>query len=444
MRRLERGASYVPLIIVVVLLIVVIVWAYIKHDEVDKLTKDLAAAEATADAEGVRYAEMAAYVNLVADVVGFDLTEPGEGKLIAFKIDKDKISAFLTDRLSGLKDLWREFPEGIYDFTNADGGSIEKTEGGMIKVRYIEPGSIPSEITLERLYGLVFSAENKMLVDVKGMFTALREEKVSHKEEVTGRDKTLGEKDAEIQRITNERNSIQASLIQKESDLKVEISGLEDQKRALEVDLDSSRKDAREQIIARNNTIAALKQDIVKLKELKRFIEEPIGPDGEILAVAEGQGIAVINRGKADHLQPGLTFDVYALGKGAQKVYKGVITVLDVDADTAKVRIVSTNNPMNPIVMGDSIESLTYNANVKLNFVLIGRFRKYGRSAAMKRIEQLGQNVQKSVVITTNYLVIGAPESEDENLEDTDDYRRAKELGIRVITEKQLSTFLLY
>ena len=40
--------------------------------------------------------------------------------------------------------------------------------------------------------------------------------------------------------------------------------------------------------------------------------------------------------------------------------------------------------------------------------------------------------------------MIGAPESEDENLEDTDDYRRAKELGIRVITEKQLSTFLLY
>ena len=56
----------------------------------------------------------------------------------------------------------------------------------------------------------------------------------------------------------------------------------------------------------------------------------------EILAVAEGQNIAVIDRGKADHLQAGLTFDVYALGKGAQKVYKGVITVLDVDAGTAR------------------------------------------------------------------------------------------------------------
>ena len=76
--------------------------------------------------------------------------------------------------------------------------------------------------------------------------------------------------------------------------------------------------------------------------------------------------------------------------------------------------------------------------------MLIGRFKKYGRSDAAKRLEQLGQNVDKSVGITTNYLVIGAPENEDDNLEDTDDYRRAKELGIRVITEKQLSTFLLY
>ena len=146
---------------------------------------------------------MAAYVNLVADVTGFDLTEPGEGKLMAFKIDKDLISAFLTERLKGLKTLWREFPAGIYDFTNADGGSIDRSEGDMIRVRYIEPGSIPSEITLERLYGLILSAENKVLVDLKGMFTALRDAKASNEEEVAGRDKTLGEKDTEIQRITN-------------------------------------------------------------------------------------------------------------------------------------------------------------------------------------------------------------------------------------------------
>ena len=446
MRRLERGASYVPLIIVVVLLIVAIVWAYIKHDEADKLSKELVGAKDKAKTEETRRVEIAGYLNEVADLVGFPLTVADEasGKKLAYKVDRDAIRTFITDMYGQLKDLKRDYPEGIYDFSNADGGRIERTEGGMVTVRYVEPGRIPSEGTLEGLYGLMRSGMDKMLVDMQAMFTVLKDAKATAKSDLEGRDTTIGEKDAEIQRITAERNSLQASRIQLESDLKAQISGLEDAKRALEVELDGARKDSREQISVLNNDIAALKQNIVKLKRLKQMVEEPIGRDGSILAVAEGQNIAVIDRGKFHHLQPGLTFDVYNLGKGAQKVYKGVITVLDVDSHSAKVRIVSTLNPMNPIVKGDQIESLAYNADQKLNFVLLGRFQKYGRSDAMKRLEQIGQGVQKHVDIYTNYLVLGAPQGEDQSLEDTEDYRRAKELGIRVITEKQLSTFLLY
>ena len=132
MRRLERGASYVPLIIVVVLLIVAVVWAYIKHDEADKLAKDLAAAQVSAEAESERRTKMAGYLNEISDLVGFDLTEPNEaeGKLQEYKIDRDNIRKFIEDKFAELKALKREFPEGIYDFSNADGGKIERTEGG--------------------------------------------------------------------------------------------------------------------------------------------------------------------------------------------------------------------------------------------------------------------------------------------------------------------------
>ena len=446
MRRLERGASYVPLIIVVVLLIVTIVWAYIKHDEADNLGKQLVTAKAKQEAEADRRTKIAGYLNELSELVGFDLTEPNEaeGKLQAYKIDRDNIDKFIKDRFEELKALKRDFPEGIYDFSNADGGKIERTEGGMVTVRYLEPGRIPSEGTLEGLYALMRSGMDKMLVDLNGMFTVLKDAKGTAQTDLEGKDSTIGEKEAEIQRITNERNSLQASRIQLESDLKAQISGLEDAKRALEVELDGARKDSREKITDLNNEIAALRQNIIKLKQLKKMVEEPIGPDGEILAVAEGQSIAVINRGKFHHLRPGLTFDVYSLGKGAVKVYKGIITVLDVDTHSAKVRIVETKSPMNPIVKGDLIESLAYNPDQKLNFVLLGRFQQYGRSDAMKRLEQIGQGVQKHVDIFTNYLVLGAPNNEDSSLEDSDDYRRAKELGIRIITEKQLSTFLLY
>lgn len=290
MRRLERGASYVPLIIVVVLLIVAIVWAYIKHDEADKLAKDLAVASQKAKTESDRRAQMAGYLNDLSDLVGFDLTNANEaeGKLLEYKIDRDSVREFIKARFEELKALKREFPEGIYDFTNADGGRIEKTEGGMITVRYVEPGRIPTEGTLEGLYALMSSGMNKMLVDMESMFTVLKDAKSTAKSDLEGKDTTIGEKEAEIQRITAERNSLQASRIQLESDLKAQISGLEDAKRALEVELDGARKDSREQVSLLNNEIAALKQNIIKLKKLQEMVQEPIGPDGEILAVAEG------------------------------------------------------------------------------------------------------------------------------------------------------------
>ena len=48
------------------------------------------------------------------------------------------------------------------------------------------------------------------------------------------------------------------------------------------------------------------------------------------------------------------------------------------------------------------------------------------------------------MTIDTNYLVMGAPTTEDENLRDTDAYKHADELGIAVITEAQLQMFLRY
>ena len=269
MRRLERGASYVPLIIVVVLLIVAIVWAYIKHDEADKLSKELVGAKDKAKTEETRRVEIAGYLNEVADLVGFPLTVADEasGKKLAYKVDRDAIRTFITDMYGQLKALKREFPEGIYDFSNADGGSIERTEGGMITVRYIEPGRIPSEGTLEGLYSLMRSGMDKMLVDLNGMFKVLGDVKATAKSDLAGKDKTIGEKETEIQRITGERNSLQASLIQKESDLKAQISGLEDAKRALEVELDGARKESRQKIADLNNMIAGLQQNIVKLNQ---------------------------------------------------------------------------------------------------------------------------------------------------------------------------------
>ncbi len=40
--------------------------------------------------------------------------------------------------------------------------------------------------------------------------------------------------------------------------------------------------------------------------------------------------------------------------------------------------------------------------------------------------------------------MLGEPENEDLNLRDTDAYKQAVELGVKVITEAQLSRFMNY
>lgn len=143
-------------------------------------------------------------------------------------------------------------------------------------------------------------------------------------------------------------------------------------------------------------------------------------------------------------MQPGLKFTVYALGKGAQQVDKAFVEVIEVLERTSVARVLDLVNPMNPVVRGDLFASPDYNPDEVIHFFLLGRFQKYGRSDAAKRLEMLGAKVDAKVGIDTHYLVLGAPEREDENLRDTEAYRTAQELGVKVITEDQLARFMNY
>ena len=192
------------------------------------------------------------------------------------------------------------------------------------------------------------------------------------------------------------------------------------------------------------NSLLAKTQEVRKLIKRRIDGQKPVGPDGEVLAVTEAGGLVVLSRGKADHLMPGTTFTVFNYGKGAVKIAKGTVKVLEVKDRTAVARIIEVVSPLDPIVDGDMFESATYNPAEVLHFYLLGQFRKYGRSDAARRLEQIGVKVDTKVSVDTDYLVIGAPVREDENLQDTEAYKLARELGITVITEEQLSRFLLY
>jgi hypothetical protein len=446
MRRHERGASYVPLIIVVVLLIVAVVWAYIQTDKAQKLEKDLAAAQKNAKEENDRRTKTLGYLKDLADQVGFPIDNPTADMPADFHSDVTKVKSFILTKLGDLKDKYvREFPVGVYTFDEENGG-IKRSEedNGKVKVGYIAVGKIPSEVTLENLYGLMDEAMGRMLNDITRLVGDKKTLMQSEVEKVKGLNDTIAEKDKEIARLRSEVDKITNQKAQQERDLNDQINSLTDQKREAEEKANQVEEQMKTKVAALNNQLLAKEQDVQKLKKRHFTNTVPVGPDGQVLAVTDDQGIAVINRGKKDHLAPNTTFDFYTLGKGDQKIMKGTGVVLDVGPEQARVRITSLANQANPIVPGDYIESVTYNPNETLHFFLLGRMQKYGKSDAAARLRQLGQKVDDKVGIMTDYLVLGSPEGEDDNLRDTEAYKKAQELGVKVITERQLSQFLNY
>jgi type II secretory pathway pseudopilin PulG len=445
MRRLERGASYVPLIIVAVLLVVAGVWAFIQTDKADKLERDIANFKAQAQEQNARRTATLGYLQKLGDRIGFGIETPTEDMKAEYRADTSKVNEFIAEKLAYLKDKYtRDFPVSVYSFDENGGVKRSEPEEGKVKVGYISVGKIPAETTLQNLFGLMDEGLGRMLNDI----TRLVAEKKQLQEGFDQREAefrtTLTTKDQEIGRLRSEVDNLTAQKAQLEREKNDEIQGLENQKREAVERADSLETQMKEQVADLNNQILARDQDIQKLKRRKLEIEVPVGPDGQVLAVTDDQGIAVINRGKKDHLAPNTSFTFYTLGKGAQKIEKGTGVVLDVESDQARVRITSLANAANPIVPGDYFESVTYNPSETLHFYLLGRMQKYGRSDAAQRLQQLGQAVDDKVGISTDYLVLGSPEGEDENLRDTEAYKRAQELGIKVITERQLSQFLNY
>ena len=123
MRRLERGASYVPLIIVIVLLLVAVVWAYIKTDELDQTKIELAKTKADWESEQARRIAVLKHTMKVADEVGWLVEADVGDKKMEYGSDYDRIQAWVNTSLLNLKEKYvREFPRSVYTVDEASGG----------------------------------------------------------------------------------------------------------------------------------------------------------------------------------------------------------------------------------------------------------------------------------------------------------------------------------
>lgn len=138
--------------------------------------------------------------------------------------------------------------------------------------------------------------------------------------------------------------------------------------------------------------------------------------DGEVIMVNEAAGTVHINLGSEDHVYRGLTFSVYDRSAGITRdgKPKAEVEILAIDRRVATARILSSDRK-NPIVTGDRVANLIWDANHENEFVVAGEFDLNGDGMpdydAIRKIEALirkwGGKVSEQVSATTDFVILG-------------------------------------
>lgn len=431
-RARERGMSFWPFAVSLLGLIVFIILWFSAASERDNANAAAARAENQRQAAVKEKEETLSRLGAVSKEVGFlaggNMSDPAE-ILRQLKEYGPKIRDTLTV----------EFPADRYQETG-EGGKVEKADGGRVKVTYLTEAELADTPTVQGFLSKFETAAKRMKFDIDRAFNAAGQAATEKETAVKADQDTIKQKDARIAELTGEKAALDNQMREKEQELKEQIAQLTSQKDAKDTELETLRKQASEneaKLLAQLNEAQGQVRTLVQR-------EAPIvseGPDGEV--VVADNGVAIVNRGKAHWLQPGTTFDVWGLAKGGAKYRKGSIKVTSCDDETARAAVVE-ESAKDPITKGDLIQSLTYSPNRQMHFVLVGDFKKMGRSQAEAVLKKLGAAVDNRVTADTNFLVVGLPAAGQESLDDTDAVKAAKDLGIRMITEEQLASFCRY
>ena len=216
--------------------------------------------------------------------------------------------------------------------------------------------------------------------------------------------------------------------------------------------LDSSARDAQQALEdaqeAHRKEVARLNATISTLA-MRRAPVAPADPDGRILEVSEGGSVAWIDLGGVHGLRNGTRFELLRRGRSGELISRGTVEVREVNSDTAMVGLLGDANPYDPMLPDDLVRSPTFSRSQTLHFHLLGEFPlSLSKEFVSGRLGELGGVVDDNLEVTTDVLVLGAKNlalGEDApELTDTDEYRMAERLGMRIVRLTDLATFLRY
>jgi hypothetical protein len=187
----------------------------------------------------------------------------------------------------------------------------------------------------------------------------------------------------------------------------------------------------------------------IKALEVKRAPEAPEALDGKVLSVGGGGTVAFIDIGGRSGLKRGTRFEVLRPGKAGTYTPRGTVEVREVESDMAMVGLLGEADPFDPMLPGDAVRNPHFEAGRVVRFHLLGDFPlTMSKEFVTTRLTELGAAVDETLDTGTDVLVVGekslaegefAPE-----LTDTDEYKLADKLGMRIIRLEALAEFLRY
>jgi hypothetical protein len=373
-------------------------------------------------------------------------TNPEKIVTVKWKADMTVDYERMAADLKAMLNKWTGEFRIVYDNArfSVDGNEIKADPEGTKSVDYFFlPDGLAKDYTWRQMPDRFEAAMSLMKSHLVGLARELNVA-LAHVEEAKQTNANLtAQKDRVNSELRTERDNLRSRYENEISTLREQVNRLDNRVREAEAEKKQVEDDFAKRQQDYDNEILALKQAIKRLK-VKIDIEQAPTADGEVLAASSATGVAVINRGKADNLKPGTVFEVYNFGKGGVKRAKGLIKVLDVFETSAKCGVLQMSAG-DPIVEGDLIANELYNPGKTLHFFILGRLDKYGVTEATALLEKLGNKVDSEISVDTDYLILGKKLNEsDGELEETAEYKKAKELGLKVITERDLEAFTRY
>ncbi|TAJ09716.1 MAG: hypothetical protein EPO68_15225 [Planctomycetota bacterium] len=278
-----------------------------------------------------------------------------------------------------------------------------------------------------------------------GLTSELEAEKSAHQ-------RSRSEKDSEIaslnQRIADEAGNAKQTQDELQSRLDKSVgerSTLDEQRRALEKQLEDTMR-------AHRSRIDSYEARLQQMKQVVAFAEPPLAdmPDARVLAVSDKLGSAWIDIGTNNRLVPGTRFRIESGGAGTKRV-KGTAEVVVVDAEQSQVKLGELTDRFDPIVPGDVLVNPVYDPTGVRHAVLIGRFSgNYDAKNLRALLENMNIKVQDKLTLETNYLIVGSEMWTDADGQALDAplspselpaYKEAESLGVQIVP---LSEFRSY